>query len=379
MKNKKGFTLIELLAVIVILGVIMVIAVPAVTKYIDKSRKDGFTKTASGVVDAARLYYSNEYGNSSESTIEFECTTKECKSTSGEKLELTKSPDKGTVKIFNDGEIIACFQRDMWYAVKNLNDNEVTFGEGKCEYDEESNSYATIPLVSREMVDELQQQLEDLKTEKNEAVAAKQAEIDTLKSKGDAKATEILETKKAMVKGTEITGTMSNKGTLSQSLTAGASLTLAPGYYSGGTITSNTLASQTTSTATAADLASGKTAWVNGTKVTGTLESRTAPIYVGNVSWLSGNYTSLNISSKISNYSSLTISDFYFIPVSITVNYSGWSAANVTVGNHLAQNLGKSYNASTGVLSIGGMGIYTTVGSSDNRSSVITFQVYVTA
>ncbi len=125
MINKKGFTLIELLAVIVILGVIMVIAVPAITKYIDNSRKEGFTKTASG-----------------------------------EKLELTKSPDKGTVKIFNDGEIIACFQRDMWYAVKNLNDNEVTFGEGKCEYDEESNSYDTIPLVSREMVDELQEQLD---------------------------------------------------------------------------------------------------------------------------------------------------------------------------------------------------------------------------
>src|SRR5574344_609742 len=180
--NKKGFTLIELLAVIVILGVIMVIAVPAVTKYIDNSRKEGFTKTASGVVDAARLYYSNEYGNSSELTIEFECTTKECKSEDGKKLELTKSPDKGTVKIFNDGEIIACFQRDMWYAVKNLNDNEVTFGEGKCEYDEESNSYATIPLVSREMVDELQEQLE-----------AKDVELTTLKSKGDAKATEILE------------------------------------------------------------------------------------------------------------------------------------------------------------------------------------------
>ncbi len=109
MKNRKGFTLIELLAVIVILGVIMVIAVPAITKYIDNSRKEGFTKTASGVVDAARLYYSNEYGNSSESTLEFECTTKECKSASGEKLELTKSPDKGAVKIFNDGEIIACF------------------------------------------------------------------------------------------------------------------------------------------------------------------------------------------------------------------------------------------------------------------------------
>lgn len=34
MKEKKGFTLIELLAVIVILGVIMMIAIPSVTGYI---------------------------------------------------------------------------------------------------------------------------------------------------------------------------------------------------------------------------------------------------------------------------------------------------------------------------------------------------------
>ena len=236
MRSRRGFTLIELLAVIVILGVIMVIAVPAVTKYIEKSRKDGFTKTASGVVDAARLYYSNEYGQSGESTIEFECTTKECKSEDGKKLELTKSPDKGTVKIFDNGEIIACFQRDMWYAVKNLNDNEVTFGEGKCEYDEESNSYDTIPLVSREMVDELQDQMDELREQKDGVIAAKQAEIDTLKSKGDAKATEILETKKAMVKGTEVVGTMKNNGTLSKTITAGQTFTLPEGYYAGGTL-----------------------------------------------------------------------------------------------------------------------------------------------
>ena len=39
MKNKKGFTLIELLAVIVILGLLMSIAIPSVTKYITQSRK----------------------------------------------------------------------------------------------------------------------------------------------------------------------------------------------------------------------------------------------------------------------------------------------------------------------------------------------------
>ena len=43
MKNKKGFTLIELLAVIVILGVIMGIAIPAMTGYIyNRFSKDGY-------------------------------------------------------------------------------------------------------------------------------------------------------------------------------------------------------------------------------------------------------------------------------------------------------------------------------------------------
>ena len=41
--NKKGFTLIELLAVIIILGVLMIIAIPSVTSYIQNSRKSAFT------------------------------------------------------------------------------------------------------------------------------------------------------------------------------------------------------------------------------------------------------------------------------------------------------------------------------------------------
>ena len=39
MKNKKGFTLVELLAVIVILGVLLLVAVPAVSTVITNSRK----------------------------------------------------------------------------------------------------------------------------------------------------------------------------------------------------------------------------------------------------------------------------------------------------------------------------------------------------
>ncbi len=48
--KKNGFTLIELLAVIIILGVIMLIAIPSVTKYINDSRKETYIDTAKQIV-----------------------------------------------------------------------------------------------------------------------------------------------------------------------------------------------------------------------------------------------------------------------------------------------------------------------------------------
>ena len=52
--NKKGFTLIELLAVIIILGILMIIAIPSVTKYINDSRKSSYIDTAKELVSGAR-------------------------------------------------------------------------------------------------------------------------------------------------------------------------------------------------------------------------------------------------------------------------------------------------------------------------------------
>ena len=45
MKNK-GFTLIEILAVVIILGVIAMITIPSVSKYINDSRKEAYIATA---------------------------------------------------------------------------------------------------------------------------------------------------------------------------------------------------------------------------------------------------------------------------------------------------------------------------------------------
>ena len=55
-ENKKifGFTLIELLAVIIILGVLMIIAIPSVTEYISSSRKSAYITTAEQYISGAR-------------------------------------------------------------------------------------------------------------------------------------------------------------------------------------------------------------------------------------------------------------------------------------------------------------------------------------
>ena len=49
----KGFTLIELLAVIIILGILMLIAIPSVTSYLDRSRKESYISTLNGLVKGA--------------------------------------------------------------------------------------------------------------------------------------------------------------------------------------------------------------------------------------------------------------------------------------------------------------------------------------
>jgi type IV pilus assembly protein PilA len=60
LKEQKGFTLIELLAVIVILGIIAAIAIPAISNVINKSQAKSEAQEGIQIINAAKLYVANE-------------------------------------------------------------------------------------------------------------------------------------------------------------------------------------------------------------------------------------------------------------------------------------------------------------------------------
>lgn len=93
--NKKGFTLIELLAVIVILAIIALIATPIVIGIINRAREKSVVNSAYGVVDAAKLYYTESLLDSTQVS-------------SGDVASLKVSgtkPSAGTWNVAEDGQV----------------------------------------------------------------------------------------------------------------------------------------------------------------------------------------------------------------------------------------------------------------------------------
>ena len=144
--------------------------------------------------------------------------------------------------------------------------------EGIYSEDEEGNK-------KDEMIELLQKQIEELKgqiTEQEDTIKDLQnqwGELGTQLGQTNADAGHILKDYKAYSKGKLVTGTMANNGAVSTTLNCGQSYTIPTGYHNGsGKVTANSLASQTQATATAVDITSGKTAWINGQMITGTLK-----------------------------------------------------------------------------------------------------------
>ena len=70
--SNKGFTLIELLAVIIIMGIIMLVGIPATIKIIENSRKEVFEKSVGGIARSALLETKSNAVDGEELTYKYE-------------------------------------------------------------------------------------------------------------------------------------------------------------------------------------------------------------------------------------------------------------------------------------------------------------------
>ena len=105
-KNRKGFTLIELLAAVVILGVLMLVAIPRVSKYIDNSKRDTFVDTAKAYIENARYKVLNgEYNCEDGQVLDFTKLEVDKGTKSPFGLEITKASSYVKVEK-RDGEYI---------------------------------------------------------------------------------------------------------------------------------------------------------------------------------------------------------------------------------------------------------------------------------
>ena len=264
---------------------------------------------------------------------------------------------------------------------------------GEMSEDEESTKKDEIIALLQKQVDELQKQVASLQTENTELkkqienlniqisnlqteiadlkaqIATKEVEIANLKkqvsekeakiqdlqnqlnninsllAQTNATADKILSGYKAYSGGKLLTGTMINQGAINSSLNCSQTYTIPAGYHNGsGKITANSLASQTSGTATSADILIGKTAWVNGNKITGTNKSKeletisvTFPV---STAWVTSK--TVSIASIYSQYGNITINNI--IPV--FNNYP--DIRNSQAVNAFAPSFTFSYSASNG-------------------------------
>lgn len=126
---KRGFTLVELLAVIIVLGIIVGIAVPGITKIMEKSKIKAFEASVKGYIKAADMDNSDRGGLKNYYSIADGIVTEE---KTNENIDVqTGTSENGSLEIDNKGKVNGSIYNNRYCA--KIIDSRINIDE-ECSY-----------------------------------------------------------------------------------------------------------------------------------------------------------------------------------------------------------------------------------------------------
>ena len=126
---KRGFTLVELLAVIIALGIIVGIAVPGITKIMEKSKLKAFEASVKGYIKAADMDNSDRGGLKNYYSIADGIVTEE---KTNENIDVqTGTSENGSIEIDNKGKVNGSIYNNRYCA--KIIDSRINIDE-ECSY-----------------------------------------------------------------------------------------------------------------------------------------------------------------------------------------------------------------------------------------------------
>lgn len=115
MKNKNGFTLMELLGVIVILGLLVAISVPAVTKILNKNKINAIKIDENNLSDASQLLINDFCDNPISSKYKEYCKPDSTDTTTKNKSLVRKKDDFTYYICISDLKALNYYESDIKY------------------------------------------------------------------------------------------------------------------------------------------------------------------------------------------------------------------------------------------------------------------------